>query len=118
MGFDIMNLHEEFSNLGNRHGPLDMSTRDGWLIVRIMMLISSQENCTNFDDSTWSEVAAMLERGGYTFIIPATWTDDLPRVGEFTTTFISKPEEVKYNHRKELAKTLLGWTFPESSVRA
>lgn len=118
--FDLMNIHDKRSNLGNRHGPLDMGTWDGYLIVKLMMLLSAKEHAAagnerpNFDNSMWSEVAAMLARGGYTFVIPSSWETDLPKTGEFETTYICEDDCVFPEIRKQLCETWLMWSFRDA----
>lgn len=109
--FDLVNCHSARSNLGPRHGPIDMFTHDGWLVLKVLITLSSTEFSPNFHECFWSERAGFLERG-YVFLIPSSWTHDLPRLGEFTCTWFSRPEEVVYAKRRELAKEYLGWTFP------
>jgi hypothetical protein len=108
---DLLNLHEKHSNLGTCHGPLDMGTYDGWIILKLMMQISGGEDGVNFFDAAWSENPAR----GYVFIIPEAWVPDPPQCGTFTTTFKSDYSEVKYARRAELAKKFLGWTFPPNT---
>jgi len=110
--FDVMNAHEKGSNLGNKHGPLDMTTYDGRATIKLLMAVSFTEPSPNFYFTEWSEKAEFAARG-YAFIIPATWvTEGIPHKGEFLTTFQSHNEEVNYEKRQEIAKNHLGWTFP------
>jgi len=112
--FDLVNLGQEISNLGLRHGPLDMTKYDGWILVKLMMQISWGEPGVNFFDCLWTPKAHFYERG-YAFCIPRDWNPDPPHFGEFTGTWHSKPEEVLMIQRREMAARYLAWTFPPSS---
>lgn len=109
--FDLVNLHLKTSNLGNRHGPFDMSQYEGWILVKLLIQISFQEQGINFYDCIWTPKANMYERG-YAFCIPKDWVPNPPHYGDFTGTFQSKPEEVNYTKRREMAASFLGWTWP------
>lgn len=109
--FDLLGAHDPNTNLGNRHGPIDLGTFDGWTIVMLLVAIDQQEDSPNFDNGWWSEQAAFYERG-FTFILPAAWVSEgPPHVGEFYTTFVSKEAEIKWEKRKDLARRYLNWTF-------
>ncbi|CAE8718784.1 unnamed protein product, partial [Polarella glacialis] len=101
---DLLNLHSEESNGGNRLGPFNMEAYDGWLIVKLMIAIGQAEKSLGaFNNSSWSD------KNG--FVIPASWVPDPPRQGEFSTTFKTRTEDVNLEKRKELAARYLGWTF-------
>merc|ERR1712039_140554 len=108
--FDLVNCHAEQSNLGNRHGPISMVTYDGWIVLKLLIAVSMGEYRPNFEDTLWSEKKDLYERG-YPFIVPATWVPDPPRIGEFTSTFQSKADDIHPAKRRELAAKYLGWTF-------
>mmetsp|Transcript_96319 Transcript_96319/g.176556 ORF Transcript_96319/g.176556 Transcript_96319/m.176556 type:complete len:1441 (-) Transcript_96319:2-4324(-) len=108
--FDLVNCHTDTSNNGPRHGPMNLFTYDGWLILKLLIMIGGSEYAPNFIDCFWSERATLVERG-YTFMIPASWVPNPPRLGEFTCTWWSRPEEINYMKRKEWAIEFLGWTF-------
>jgi len=109
--FDLVNLHLPASNLGQRHGPFDMSTHDGWIFVKLFIQITHLEAGVNFYDCIWTPKASMYERG-YAFCVPKDWVPTPPRYGEFTGTWHSKPEEINWAKRREYAATFLGWTWP------
>merc|ERR1719213_1220356 len=68
------------------------------------------ETTCNFEETYWSVMSNLAARG-YWFIIPSSWNTDMPHTGMFSTKFISRPEEVARNKRKDLAIKFLGWTF-------
>merc|ERR1712113_940525 len=114
--FDVLGAHDPESNLGNRHGPLDLETFDAWTIVKLLVLFDQQEESPNLDNGYWSVQEDFYARG-FTFILPAAWVEDgPPREGEFTTTFVSKTNEVNLLKRAEYAKSLLTWTFRDSFI--
>lgn len=114
--FDPINLHSDRSNLGTRHGPLDLSTHDGWLVTKAMIAISLTEAYLNFDNCFWSEKAALYERG-YAFFMPKEWLPNPAHVGEFTCSWVSIPHEINYVKRREIAASLLGWTYAPRGER-
>jgi len=119
--FDLVNLHSEKSNLGTRHGPMDMSTNDGCAIVKAIISVSQTEGNYNFTECHWSERDAMIERG-YAFHIPKDWVPNgvpnPPQLGAFSCTFCSVQSEVNYGKRRDLASRFLGWTYsPDTNSR-
>jgi len=113
--FDIVNLHCKVSNLGTRHGPMDLATWDGWVVAKAIIAISQTEAHLNFENCYWSEKHALYERG-YTFTVPIEWVPDPPRIGKFTCSWHSRVEEVNYKKRRELAAIHFGWTFDSHTV--
>jgi len=110
--FDLVNCHSPNSNLGNRIGKLAMHTHDGWLIVKVLLLINQAEKGQKFDNTYYSMKQAMWDRG-YTFLIPMDWVPDPPREGILETTFLSKPHDILHARRREIARDFLGWTFQD-----
>jgi len=106
--FDPLNVDSQLSNLGNRHGPLDLSIYDSWTICKFLISLSLKEEGENLNDTKWSEYQAFADRG-YCFTVPVTWVPDPPRIGDFTTTYYVKPADQRMQTRLNLAKTFLGW---------
>lgn len=56
----------------------------------------------------------MLERGGYTFLIPSSWETDVPKTGVFKAGYINHEDDVFPEIRKQLCQNWLLWSFPRS----
>lgn len=103
-------VDDESANLGNRHGPLDLSVFDSWTVAKYIIQLAQKEPGDNVKEAKYSEFTkAGFEDRGYAFIIPATWFPNPPSIGDFTCTYYVKPEEQRPQTRLALAKSLLGW---------
>jgi len=105
--FDLNNLHREDSNLGVRHGPFDLASYEGRVMVKSMLAVSFSEPSQNFFDNFYTPHQDMHDRG-YPFVIPMTWIPEPASFGHFTTTWMSRRDEVNMHKRKQICLSMLG----------
>jgi len=104
-------LRDDVTSRGNASRyVLDLTVLEDWLAACVMMQLAKREGGSeHWAAASWSETAQQEARGTR-FLVPESWTTNLPTVGIFTGTyFLELSVEPSLEFRNELATKYLGW---------